>query len=404
MKGRTLITLVIVAAVLGGMAILTSHKKNRPMPSVVGQALLPELALDKVARVVIIANGATSTVARMEDTWGVAEKHNYPADFDKLKRALVKLADLKIGQPVEVADAQRAELQLTPETAAQLVLQDDAGQTLAALMLGANREAQSETPGRGGYPDGRFVSTDGGATVYLVADALYDFGEADPARWVNAEILNLTSGDIETIRITGPDRAAVELKRDPADNKLILAALAEGEAFDSSKVYSVESALSYLRFEDIADPALENAALGFDAPVIYEAKTKKGLLYVVTIGGKVPDSENRYARFSVAYADGQQAAPADETEDARKTREAEEAKVREEATTLNTRLAKWTYVLPSYKTESLTKQRADLLKPKTDAGTAADQSAGVSTMAVPDATATVPAAIDANAGEAAANK
>ncbi len=365
MKGKTLITLVIAAAVLGGLAVLTSNRKHRPMPAEVGKALLPGLALDKVARVTLVADGKTSTVSRVDDAWAVAEKHNYPADFGKLKGALVKLADLKVGQTVTVGDAQKAGLKLTPETASRLVLEDEAGATLASVMIGETREAQSATSGRGGYPDGRFVSTDGGKTVSLVADALHDFAETDPTRWVNAEVANLTGSDVAGIRVTGPDRAPVELARG-ADGKLTLGNLAEGETFDDSKVYALESALSYLRFEDIADPAMTDDAMGFGAPVIYEATTKKGVLHVVKIGGKAGESENRYARFSVSYAGAGTPVPADETEEAKKTREAEEGKVRDEAAALNRKLANWTYVIPSYKAETMLKPRTDLLKQKTD--------------------------------------
>jgi hypothetical protein len=387
MKGKTLVILVVAAAVLGGLAVLTSQRKNRPMPAAVGQALLPDLALDKVARAIIVADGKTSTVARVEDAWGVVERHNYPADFEKLKRALVKLADLKIGQTVQVGDAQKADLRVTPETAAQLVLQDQSGATLATLLLGETRESQSAMPGRGGYPDGRFVSRDGGATVYLVADTLDDLASAEPGRWVDSEIASLTGSDIASIRVTGPNREPIELKRGD-DDKLTLQNLAEGEEFDSSKTYALESALSYLRFEDIADPALDEAALGLEAPIVYEAKTKSGLLYVATLGGKVADGENRYARFRVTYADDGKPAPEDETDEARQAREADAAKVRESAAAQNARLAKWTYVIPSYKADAIAKPRSDLLKTKTDDAAAATNGAPPSvTSPAPDAAA-----------------
>jgi hypothetical protein len=362
MKRNHLIALVLAAAVLGTMAYLTSREDSTTAPSRMGELLLQDLPIDQIAAVVMTGSAGTTRVERTEDGWIVPSKYGYAADFAKLQRAVLALSQAKIGHEINVTDSQKADMNIT-DSADRVRLLDAEGNVLAEVILGAARE--SEAPAGmpyGGFPSGRFVSADSGETVVVVSDALNDLAAADPGTWLNSEMLSVTGADLASITVSGPDREPVRFVRNE-DGKLSLEGLKEGEVFDTTKTYSIEGALNYMRFNDIADPDLTDEELGMVNPVIFKGQAKDGTLYVAKVGGSPEGSEDRYARISVSYvAPDDEAAKDDEDDAALQEREKETLAARSAAEALNAKLAEWTYVIPSYKAESLCKQRADFLK------------------------------------------
>jgi hypothetical protein len=212
-------------------------------------------------------------------------------------------------------------------------------------------------------PNGRFISTDGGKSVVVVSETFFSFDNPTPKSWLNTELCSIPASDITAISITSPGQDAVDLKLDK-DNKLIPDNPKPGENFDPAKLTSLKNALSYLNMDDVADPKLDDKTTGMDAPTSFEAKTKSGLLYVIRIGKQADDSGARYARISVTYAGAPTTSGSKDNKDKQQSVDTLKNKARE----LNTKFAKWTYVIPAYKSKELLKKRADLLKdtPKTE--------------------------------------
>jgi len=368
MKPKNLAALIVVAALAIGLAVITSKRNTQPAPDAIGRAVLPDLQVNDVAVLAVVAAEETATITRTETGWVVPAKYNYPADFEKVRSTLLALADLKVGQVVTLDDALRSRLKLSATavdgagTGTLLELRGQDGETLASLIMGENR-MRSTPSGRGGpdgYPDGRYVSADGGKTGYLVSEDLSDLA-GDQKDWLDAEITSVAAADMAEITLTAPDGAALTLRRE--NGSLTLDALAEDEELDNSKLYAVESALNYLRLEDIADPSLEDAQLGFDKPSRFTVKTPKGEIYSVSIGGSPEGGDTRYIRVAVSLAPAQETAddpndPAAGDENAKKERAELEAATLD----LNARLSPWTYVISSYKADAMTRTRADLVK------------------------------------------
>jgi hypothetical protein len=309
--------------------------------------------------------------------WVSESDYNYPADFTRIKSAVVKIAELKIGQVVEAEAGDKAAMKMvspvdSPDGGTLIEMSDAGGTRLSALLIGETRKRTGGAQGRfGGYPDGQFVSPDGGDTVYLVTDNLYEFNRG--ADWLEKELVSVPATEVASVRISGPERDSLELSVAEGGSDLVLAELGKEEEMDIASANSIKSALSYLRFESVADPSLSDEDLGLDTPVTFVATTMKGEIYTVQIGAKAPDSDDRYARIRVALApaaedeeptgeeeltDEEKQAAAEE-----KTRQAEERAQQElKVAELNAKLGPWTYTLGSYKSDTMLSTREQVVK------------------------------------------
>jgi hypothetical protein len=351
---------IMVAATIGLVTIawLTSRNStSESAPDRMGEPLLKGINIDEIASITMIGT-STSSLVRTENGWVVPEKFNYPANYDRLHRAVVSLDNVKIEQALTLSDKQKADMHIDANSP-RIQMRDKNDKILLEVVLGDIRQSNNARRGPyGGMPTGRFISTDGGKSVVVVSETFYSFDNPAPKGWLATELCNLPATEIDSIRISTPGADTISLKSDK-DHQLKLEGLKAGDEVDTAKLSGVKNALSYLNLDDIADPKLNDKELGMDKPVIFEAQTKSNLLYVVKLGAKANDSGARYARINVTYAEPKlDDGKADDN--AKVTAEATKAKAHE----LNAKLSKWTYILPSYKVKDLTKARSDLLKAK----------------------------------------
>ena len=335
MKPSKLLMLVIAAAGLVALAVWTNGQSRAEPPSMVGKRLLPPLALESVARVEIARRGAPVTIVRNDNGWTVTNLFDYPADMQKLQAALLKLTGEKIG---EIARG------VNIDTNATLIdLQGASGKPLATLRLGARPSADRPNARP---PQGRYVAVAGDNQVYLVKDGLEEF-DADAHDWVNSQLLNLQSSDIQTIELASPTGAVLTLSRE--SGALQLQGLSTNEEFDTGRSYGVESVFCYLNFAGVADPKLSDAQTGMTAPSRYSVRLKNGDRYTAHIGAFA--GGDRYLRLEATLAPpGTNTMALAE----QKTRQAE----------LDLKFGKWTYLVTSTTAENMTRARAEFVKPK----------------------------------------
>lgn len=317
MTAKNLNVLIGVAAVLGAAAYFVGSGSRPSAPKLNGKAILPDLNAADVSRIEI---GGKLALASSDKGWVVETLHGYPASRDKIAENLLKLTELKVGQ---VARGRK----LGAETA--VTLKDASGKTIAELKLGdahmKKPVGQAAMYGGGGYPDGRYIAF-GGETV-LVKDELDAF-DGDAKKWCDTRIASIPSSDVTAVSYRHGDEL-VELEKG-TNSTWVLKGLGPKEELDTSKTYSLDSALSYLDFTSVADPALTEAELGFSTGAVYTVTVKDGsntVKRVATVGNKVKDGSDRYFKLD----DG-----------------------------------KWTFTISSYSAESMMKRRSDLVKAKED--------------------------------------
>lgn len=386
MKNRLLV-LVTAALVLGAGAWLASHRSTtRARANAVGNKVLSALPLDRIARIAIRTPGGTNTtLVRLNEQWGIAERANYPADFAKLREVVQKLTELKIRQVVHVSPDQLADLGLLPpgtppgagaseRLASEVVFQDSAGKTLASLRLGKPRMRSGGGPATsgmnfGGYPDGRYIARSDGEAL-LVAESLDEL-PGPLASWLEPTFIDVPVDQIARIEVSGPNRAPVVLSRQ-AGGAFTLPNVATNKEPDEYKIGRITGALAGLHFTDLAPSGLPPAVSGLDHPVTLTAHCSDGRTVSIQLGATVTNATERYASVAIAYTPPPEAPPPSGTNAAvlaeAKTRAAADRTAREktaaDARALQSRLAPWCFLLSSYNADAMLTPATELVKDK----------------------------------------
>ena len=337
MTTKNLVILVGVAAVLGGAAYYLNAKKAMKSPSIVGKQILPAFDASAVARI-DVGGAKPLALAATDKGWVVETLHSYPADVTKIRENLLKLQELKVGQ---VANGR------TIASPAKVALKDASGKELASVDLGDTHtgkpRGQMAQFGGGGYPDGRYIQF--GDKVVLVKDTLDAF-DGDPKKWTDTRIASVSASDVTAVTYA-KGKETVSLTR--KDGKWDLAGLGPKEELDTSKTYSLDSALSYLDFTGVADPKKTDAELGFATGAVYTVTLKNGQSYTAKVGDKT--GSDRWVKLSASFK-------------AVGTNATENATLEKAVKDFNEKTGKWAFSISSYSADNMSKTRKDLVKAK----------------------------------------
>ena len=367
-----LVAALAALAAVGAWIMQSQRKAWGPADPRIGQRLVAGLKLEDVAAVALRDASAALTLVRRDGTWMVKERADFPADAERVRELLLKLAELKIVQAEPVAEAQRARLELAEPGAAAgtgagtlLELKDGAGKTMTRLLLGKKVKARTAAAGPSpeqGVPTGRYVMPGGDTgTVVLVSDPL-GAAEAKAGAWLSKDLIR--AEHVRSITASGPDgreRFSLSRATDSYDWKL-----GGGGKPDLQKAQDAVGSLQGLSLSDVVpDPG--SAATGLDRPIVVRARTLDGVTYTLRVGGKAAD--DRY--FVSISVSGEPAA-------ARKAGKSETAAEKEkqdkafaenrarlaEKLAREKKLERWTYLVARTQVAPLLRERAQLLPEK----------------------------------------
>ncbi len=306
MNARSAAILVVLLVVLGGGALLYQHEDRARRPdnvATLGRPLLKELKAADIAAIKIVepsvSPNATLTLQRKGERWVIAERADFPADFDKVREFVLKLIGLKIGQSEPLADKDRARLNLDA-SGTRVELNGADGKPLGALTVGRKYfKREVENPDKA-LADGRFVSLPGeAATAYLVGDPLAQ-ASARSSDWIERSSFKVEK--VKALELRYPDGSGWRIERagDNADWKL--AGAKPGEKIDVSRANAASYSLSLLELADVAPKAAatDAAMSGLDKPVRIDATTLAGPSYAIKVGRLAGD--NYYVSFSASGA------------------------------------------------------------------------------------------------------
>lgn len=376
MKTNKLMMLVLVAAALVGAAVWTHSQKNRARRPAAGAggpvlaALQKSDVLNAVEALSLTTADSTVRVAKVGGVWVAPDRHNHPVKFEDVRQFIRTLSDLKVGQSIPGGERELASLNLrapaagvTNEGAGTLVtVSDKNGKALASLVLGKARTRGGEMS----FPDGRFVLVDGKPS--LVAETFHSL-PAKSVDWMDTQLVDVFSSDLASLTWTPAGKPALALATEVTE--LRLANLATNERMDSVKSGKLSGIVSYLRFADVASPALSPADTGLDKPDTLVANARNGRSFTVRVG-KATTNAMRYVSVSAAFtapplpeAPKEEVIPGDKKqhEDAVKARKSEDDKLAAEIRALNERVGKWVYLVEASRFENLPMERKDLLQP-----------------------------------------
>ncbi len=292
MKRTQLAILIFLLVVLGAAAWLLLARHTTSWQSSAGN--LPErvvtLPINEVSRVTITEPGTKLDLLKKNGQWVVAERADYPANFEMISRLIRDVWELKPVQEVKVGPSQLGRLDLVEPgnggNGGTLVeFRDEHGKRLAALLFGKKymREANQSLAGRS-FPAGRYVMPeDGSHRVSLVSNSFAQL-EAKPERWLAREFIKIEKP--VSIASAGPDASMNwELERRANSTEWKLARPAPGEELDQTKAQQIANAAGNISsFVDIMSSDAKPETTGLDKPRTFTVRCENGLSYVLKVG------------------------------------------------------------------------------------------------------------------------
>jgi hypothetical protein len=338
--------------------------------------LLGEIQINDASQLVIKHGTNELVLAKKDDLWRVRERGDYPANFADISRLLLKLRGLKVVQTEQVGPSQLPRLELAAPgpgagTATLVELRDGNGKAIKSLLLGKKHTQKSNGPspmgdagGDEGYPDGRYVMTDGSSgNVILIGDALAEV-EPKPEQWLNKEFIKVEKA--RAISVTFPQVTnSWQIMRETETGEWKLSDTKLGEELDASKVSGVSSPFSAPTLNDVVI-GLTTEQCGLDKPTTIKVVTFDGFTYIVNAGSKTNDS------FFITVAitadlpkertPGKDEKPEDKAKLDKESADAQK-KLQDKLATEQA-FGKWTYLVSSWTVDPLLKERTQLLAEK----------------------------------------
>ncbi len=255
MQTRSLLILAIATTAAVAAAVALDTGGAPPAATNAQGPLVPGLLarVNDVATVEVRGPDGAVTIARQPSgVWGVAEKGGYPADADRVKAAVVGLAQATIVEPrtalpdlhprigVEEPDRPGA-------ASRRLTLKDTGGAEMASVIIG-----KTATAGSGGQPSTLYARRSGEAESWLIRAPLPPL-EPEAARWADRTLPRILRDRVASVEIRQPGGAAVTLSRpDPGQRTFAAAGLPDGAAAKPALVDETTGVLGYIAFEDVA--------------------------------------------------------------------------------------------------------------------------------------------------------
>ncbi len=363
MKSKSLILLILVLAVIGGLAYLQRKPDQRETASGPDErGKLLDFDMNDVNTIIIDTPSSTQnvTLARVAKKWVVANRSNYPANYDDVSASLRKLALLKQGEEIRGGTDYLEEFGLAPTTNSAagdslLVLSffGKAGHVFGDLALGAPRLAGG-TATSPGFPQGQYVRFKDGP-VYVIDELITEI-QRTPADWLDKALLDIPKTDIAHVVRTLPDGSSYEVLQS-TNGTYTVPGLGAEEEVKTDGAALVFTCLSGLRIADVASLTNTVEGMGFDKAEQYQALLTNGILYSVAIGQSNPALGGRYAKITVFY-------DAPETEGLGTEQVEALLKVAKHAEAEDQRLSKWVFILPESTCMNLALPREQVAGPK----------------------------------------
>lgn len=346
MQGRAWIALLAVTAVaVAGAVYLSVERETATAGRGVEETLFPNLEgrINDVAGLSVEGAGQSWTIRRAEGGgWVMAEKHDYPVSADKVKKAVVALARLRVleaktAKPELYAKIGVRDVDEEGSEAVLLSLEDESGQALAALLVGKTRKAES-----GAAPAEVYVRKPGAARAWLV-EAHLDVKVA-PLTWLDRKMPKVERKRVRRVVITHPDGEKIAIEQDAeAPDTYKLLDLPEGEKVKTAyTVAAVAGALASLAYLDVARAADKGFGEGATVSVL---ETGDGLKVTARVK---EDGEERWLQLEAAF------------DEALAGEDADAEAVAKEADEINARHGGWAYRISTYDAENFTRRMADL--------------------------------------------
>ncbi|MGE0472670.1 MAG: DUF4340 domain-containing protein [Nitrospirales bacterium] len=383
LAGLTLLGTLVAALVTREPATHTTQS---------GEPVFPQLmaVINEVSKILVETKEHTITLVRGDNQWGVKEKSGYRADVEKVKSALVGLAELRFLDPKTKNPELYDRLGLMTKekegsTSVTVTLETGESAPIAQVVIGNQKPAKSNP-----RLSEIYIRKPDDPQTWLVTGNLRL--DRLPEEWLDKEITALPTKRVRQVRVTHPDGEILHLSKDkPEAMDFQLDSIPPGYKVSSTfNLNNVVGTLVQLSLDDVhKESEIEfKAETGVQAVV----ETFDGLrLHVQT----AKEEEKVFGKFSAEFDqglvkaieernpvkeetgkssdDGQKAAVnAEETPSEKKPDppQKEESllkkpeEVQEEIVAFNKRVEGWIYELPKFRVENFAKHKKELIAPQ----------------------------------------
>ena len=374
MQSRKLILFGAITLLALGAAI-TATKLRAPAQQAEKPLLFPDLRAraNDVGEIQIQGQDRTITLARQGDLWTIREADGYPALIDRVRDAVIGVAELR-QLSVKTSNTKmfkRLGVEDIKESGSNSVLlqvKDTKGAHMVSLIVGRVRRATSRAESPALY-----VRLPDAANALLVEGSVEV--STDPGRWFNRDLFDITPDRVQSLEITHADGGKVKMARAIKGADLILADVPPGKEAQSSVITSrMGTVLETFSMEGAR--AAANVTLPADAATM-SVRTFDGIVATL-ISGRVDDKP--MTRISFAYeapanteAEKPKAAEAPVDQPAIETPAPDPiTAVSDSAETppdiqgqvekYNAAVKDWVFQVPQFRFELLTRRTADLVR------------------------------------------
>jgi hypothetical protein len=269
-------TLILTVAVLAALSVI-AHYADRPEPALpsdprVGTALLDPDTVAKAASVVVSDKGKSAELDRNADgSWRITNYFGLPADTVKISRLIQDLNEAKVDRFVTASPDRLAHLEFNDSS---IALRDAAGKEVWRLTLGKSSDSGN----------GRFIRFGGDSKAFY--SGLHIWLDTDPKGWADAQLVSLKPEDVAKIEIPFDGGAPVVATRAKKDAPWSAAGAPAGRKLDDSKVSSLLTSVTSLRFTETVDSKDALAAEAAQHARSVRLTTFDGRIITVTLGRK----------------------------------------------------------------------------------------------------------------------
>jgi hypothetical protein len=368
---KLLVIIFVCIGVIGALLVVRSNKSWSQGAQSIGGKVMPDFPMNDVTQLAIKGNDGELNLVKIEETWRVADRGDYAADFSKIRELLLAVGDAKVLRNMEVGESQLGRLELlTPdkgdESGTLLSFKGEGNKEIGTLLLGKQSMKKSESSSYGGgeFPDGRYLMPDGdGSRISLVSETFSNV-ETDAKAWLDKVFFKVEK--LKSAEVTHIDPLQNwSVSRETEAGDMVLAGLGEEEELDSSRSYSLKNILSSPSFNDIAASDVSDEDLGLDAPIKASLATFDGFNYELLIG-KANEEEEYPVRVTVSASITQErvAAEDEKAEDKEKldTEFAVQVKTLTDKLESEQKFQGHTFMVSKWTIDALTKPRSDYIK------------------------------------------
>jgi len=366
MKKNQLLLLVAAAIVLGLAGIYFQISRSAGWnASRTDRRIFQNLAVNDVTKIQIRSAAGNVTLEKKGDDWRVAERDDYPADFEKIRDLIKTLWALKAGQEMQVGPSQFARLKvLAPgqgnDAGIEIDLKGEKETNIASLIVG--KPIDHSDNATGSAASGRFVFNPAVKDrVDLVFETFFSIDPLSVGPWLDKTFI--VPGDLKEIdQAAWSNNPGWKVVRDDPKADWRLENPQVGEDLEKSFAQSLSGFAP--SFTDVRPATASPVETGLNDPFQIRIKAFDGFTYDLLLGKQGPD-KTRYIqlRVSADLPSVRTPDPKESQEDKKKKDEEFDKKYADLKRRLERekRFEKWVFLVPDWNLEQILKRRNEIV-------------------------------------------